>query len=102
MLKAHAVDDRAHVAQTPIGDQYHKVENALAITARHGSAADMLDRSAGQGRLKYPHQGIRCRLPASIPRLQIQYFGSSWSIVGTNQWRGIHKIQPPLAGRMIS
>lgn len=51
MLKAHAIDDCAHVAQTASRDQQHQVENALAIATGHSCASDVLNFDTGQGAL---------------------------------------------------
>jgi hypothetical protein len=55
MLKTHAINDCAHVAQTPNRDQQHQVENALAIATRHSSASHVLNFNTGQGGPKYSH-----------------------------------------------
>jgi len=85
MLKAHAINDRAHVAQLPNGDQQHQVENAFAIAPGHSCASHVLDLDIWQGGLKQSHDALGCRQSASIPKPEVNDLWRSWSIVGANR-----------------
>jgi hypothetical protein len=90
-LKAQAIDDGAYLAQLPIGDHQHQVENALAVAPGHGRAADVLDLESGQGGLQQSHDAVCRRRAAAIPRSQVNDFWGSWSIVGANRQRSLHR-----------